>query len=484
MNNMPSRWDERNNSLLSLSDTLAAVSGTCLSSQKATDSFCFTSVVTDSRNVQSVSLFIPLVGENQDGHIYILPSIEKGASVVFVEKERYESKTLQLDKIISDYPLVTFIAVKNTLYALQNLASAYIKKFPNLKRIGITGSSGKTTTKEIIASVLSQKYNVIMNEGNLNSETGLPLSVFKVKSEHQVGIFEMGMNRRGEIAELASVLEPHLGVITNIGSAHIGMLGSRQAIAEEKKQIYSKFTKDSIAFIPRLDEYAAFLSKDVKGTVVYYGPLEEKQQEKDLGLEGTEFFVDDVKIKLSLSGKGSYYDALAAVAVGKALGCSLQEIKKGIEQVQPLFGRSQIVKGDITVVQDCYNANPESAEQALDFFASISEPKEQKLPILGDMLELGQVSLEAHKKLIMNALNYNFLGLVLIGSEMTKAFNQLASEVKTECVVKTYDSTDNDIEKVAEFAKEFLKGHGFVLLKGSRGMKLERLTPFFTGGNK
>lgn len=483
MNNMPSRWDERNNSLLSLSDTLNAVNGTCLCSQEAKDVFCFTKVVTDSRNVEKNTLFIPLVGEKQDGHGYIVSSIKAGATVVFVEEESYKKKDIFSDTIITDYPLVTFVIVKNTLYALQNLARAYIKKFPNLKRIGITGSSGKTTTKELIGSILSQKYKVIMNEGNLNSETGLPLSVFKVKKEHQVGIFEMGMNRQGEIAELASVLDPHLGVITNIGTAHIGLLGSKKQIAKEKKQIFSNFTDKSVAFIPKLDEYSTFLAEDVKGSLVFYGPKEEKHQVLDLGLKGTEFFVDDLVIRLPLPGKGNYYDALAAVAVGKALGCSLQEIKKGIEEVKPLFGRSQIIEGEITVVQDCYNANPESVEQALDFFASISNPTEKKLPILGDMLELGQDSLVLHKEIIKKALEYNFKGLVLIGSEMARGFKDLSTEIKKDCTVMIYDSTEKGIIQAGEFAKNFLNNKGLVLLKGSRGMQLERITPLLSGGN-
>ena len=220
-------------SLLSLDEVLLAAKGVLLN-KEVPETFCFTSVVTDSRQVSAGGLFVPLLGEKQDGHTYIPQALEKGATVVFVVKDKAK-ETDYVSLFVKRYPTVFFVAVENTLYALQHIACMYVKKFPKLIKIGITGSNGKTTTKEILAHLLSEKYSVIMNQGNLNSETGLPLSVFAIREYHEVGIFEMGMNRRGEISELASVLLPDVGVITNIGTAHIGILGSKDAIAEEKK---------------------------------------------------------------------------------------------------------------------------------------------------------------------------------------------------------------------------------------------------------
>ena len=228
---------------LNFEEVLRALDG------KALSNFCgesldFYGVATDSRNVKEGFIFVPLVG-TLDGHTFIDQAVENGAKIVFVTEYFYQfhsNKIFELKK-----QKITVICVSHTMYALQNLAALYVSKFPNLIKIGITGSSGKTTTKEIAVSVLKQKFNVVYNEGNLNSETGLPLSVFKIRPYHEVGIFEMGMNRKGEISELATVLKPNYGVITNIGTAHIGILGSRQNIATEKREIFRFFNSSCIA---------------------------------------------------------------------------------------------------------------------------------------------------------------------------------------------------------------------------------------------
>ena len=170
------------------------------------------------------------------------------------------------------YKNVSFVIVIDTKRALQDAARAYVEKFPKLKKIAITGSSGKTTTKEIAISIFKQEFNVIATKGNFNSETGLPLSVFNIRKEHEVGIFEMGMNRENEIAEIASVLKPNYAIISNIGTAHIGKLGSREDIAREKKRVFDYVMKDGFAFIPEDDDFVEYLSSGVKGSVVRFGP--------------------------------------------------------------------------------------------------------------------------------------------------------------------------------------------------------------------
>ncbi|HPS44233.1 MAG TPA: Mur ligase family protein, partial [Treponemataceae bacterium] len=242
---------------MTVSALAAAVRGTILCDYSPNNGF--SSVATDSRNVLPGSLFVPLMGEFLDGHTFIAKALESGAAVIFVDAA-HGSGSASLFCTLGKQYNASFIVVENTLHALQDAAGAYLKKFPKLLKIGITGSSGKTTTKEITGAIFSQKYRVIMNEGNLNSETGLPLSVFKVRPEHEVGIFELGMNRKGEITEIARVLMPKLALITNIGTAHIGILGSRQAIAEEKKEIFSFFDSDSTGFVPEDDDWKDFLS--------------------------------------------------------------------------------------------------------------------------------------------------------------------------------------------------------------------------------
>ena len=258
-------------SLLTFEELLSAVHGKYVGFSGSSDNFCFTSVVIDSRNVKEKSLFVPLIGEFQDGHKYIPEALAKGASVVFVTKSVYSSNVKFYMDLISNYKNVVFIVVENNLRSLQEAARFYVKKFPKLIKISVTGSSGKTTTKEIAVSILKQKYNVISNIGNLNSETGLPLSVFNIRNEHEVGLFEMGMNRVNEIGEIANVLRPNYGIITNIGNAHIGILGSMEKISEEKKKSLSFIKADGVAFIPASDKFANFLSSNVKGKTVKYG---------------------------------------------------------------------------------------------------------------------------------------------------------------------------------------------------------------------
>ena len=280
-------------SLLVLEDVISSADGIHL---LGGGDFCFTSVQTDSRSVVQGSLFVPLIGEKQDGHKYIPQAVEKGASAVLICLKNYEADPSFFTEISLKAPNVYFIGVQNTLTALQKIAGRYVEKFPDLIKIGVTGSSGKTTTKEIAASILRQKYNVITNEGNLNSETGLPLSVFKIRSEHTAGIFEMGMNRWDEIGEIAAVLKPRFAIVTNIGTAHIGILGSRQRIAEEKSKVFSHFNGFGTAFIPKNDDFADFLASQVDGNVVFYGPDAIQEEDdpckvefvRDLGLGGTE----------------------------------------------------------------------------------------------------------------------------------------------------------------------------------------------------
>ena len=254
------------NFLMDASELLEATNGVQLSGDEGD---CFSHVSIDSRSVEAFSLFVPLRGKNLDGHQFIEEAIKKGSKIVLVDSLYVKEEGFKLKKLSKIYGNA-FIEVENTLKALQDASHFYLGKM-NLKlKIGITGSSGKTTVKEMIGSLFSQKYNTFISQGNLNSETGLPLSIFMLKPSHEVGVFEMGMNRKGEIGELANVLNPDVAIITNIGTAHIGMLGSSQAIALEKKEIFSNFTHTSVGFIP--DCSFTNLLKDVKnGKMIVYG---------------------------------------------------------------------------------------------------------------------------------------------------------------------------------------------------------------------
>ena len=313
-----------------------------------------------------------------------------------------------------------------------------------------------------------------MNKGNLNSETGLPLSCFEIRSHHQVGVFELGMNRRGEMAEITGVLSPSLGVITNIGTAHIGILGSKDGIAQEKKQIFSNFSKDSVAFIPAMDSYKDFLKEGLAGKVVEYGP-EMVSSVAALGLDGTSFDYQGVTMNLPLPGRANFYDALAAVAVAQELGLTPEEIKQGLAKVQPLFGRSQVLKGDVTFIQDCYNANPDSMEAALDFFSDLELASGRKVLVIGDMLELGAASDEAHCKAVSQAQRTGSALMLFLGDAMSDAGNSVCGS-GAEAVLSLAGKDQDTIQKAVEKLSSFLQTGDVVLLKGSRGMGLERIT--------
>ncbi|UTC77605.1 UDP-N-acetylmuramoyl-tripeptide--D-alanyl-D-alanine ligase [Treponema sp. OMZ 799] len=455
-------------SLMTLEELLRSTDGKLV--YKSDSSNAFSSVVIDSRNVKDNSLFIPLRGEKQDGHIYIESALKNGAKFFAVDFEHLnENKTalLSLCKIYN----ASCIAVNNNLKALQDAARYYLSKFPNLYKIGITGSSGKTTTKEILSSIYSQKYNTVSTKGNLNSETGLPLSVFEVRPEHEAGIFELGMNRRGEIAEIASVLLPNAAIITNIGTAHIGILGTKQAIAEEKKEIFSYFNDDALGFIPDC-EFKEFLKNVSRGSIFTVSDNDSSlvQRIEDAGVSGSKIFYKGEEILFPLPGVYNVKNALLCIALAEKKGFSAKEIKSGLEAVRPLFGRSQVLHGFVTYFLDCYNANPHSMKSSIEFCDSINT-EYAKHYVLASMLELGAESEYEHKKIIEAALNSDADNLYFFGDDIFSAFEDL----KLSSSKKIYKFKTNQFDALKEQLKENLSKDDFVLLKGSRSMELERL---------
>lgn len=473
-----------NDSLLTMEELLPAVGGVHV---LGSGTLHFTSVRTDSRLVEKNALFIPLAGEKQDGHDFIPQAVEKGASAVFICMKNFEADSTFFVDVFRKHPDVNFIAVENTLAALQKAAARYVEKFPRLIKIAVTGSSGKTTVKEMLSSVLSQKYSVISNRGNLNSETGLPLSVFEIRKEHECGIFEMGMNREHEIAEIAAVLKPRFAVITNIGTAHIGRLGSREAIAREKAAVFNHFHGFGTAVIPYDDDFTDFLKEQAEGNVVLYGADSRTVQYKEnLGLHGTRLCIGGIETVLALPGTYNYRNALAAIALAEVLGLSAAEISRGIKSLKPLPSRSEVIEGAYTVVQDCYNANPDSMEKAICFFSSLAVPEgAKKILVLGDMLELGADSVRQHEIIGLAAARAQADMIIFIGTEMKAAFASAQNSCGKK-IIFIEGNNDSAMKKTAAEIRSFSPGQAktAVLLKGSRGMDLERITGLLLGENK
>jgi len=311
-----------------------------------------------------------------------------------------------------------------------------------------------------------------MNSGNLNSETGLPLSVFGVRSCHEAGIFEAGMNRKGEIGELAAVLKPDIALITNIGPAHIGILGSMEAIAEEKKQIFSQFTGTETALIPEDDPFRDYLARDVNGNVVFYGQKHLEAAGKctavlDRGLAGTEITWEGAPAGFGLPGKHNVRNALAAAALASEAGISAASIREGLSSVKGLFGRSEVLRGKTTVIRDCYNSNPDSAAEAIAFCDNVEWPG-RKVYIVGSMLELGDHEEAEHRKIGELLSESKADNIFLYGKEMKNA----------ACVLEEKNIPfffTEEMEKLSLAAKKYIHNGDLILLKGSRGCALEQL---------
>ncbi len=482
-------------SLLSLESVLSATSGKVLHDKKGS-SFYFDDVQTDSRNVRKNSLFVPLVGNFQDGHKFVGESVKKGAGVVFVNRNEYEKNPEVYDKISFENENVFIILVENTLSALQNAAECYVEKFPSLIKVAVTGSSGKTTTKEMIVSVLKQKYNVVYTQGNFNSETGLPLSVFKIRDENEVGVFEMGMNRENEIQEISKVLKPNFAVITNIGTAHIGILKSRENIAREKRKIFDYIDKNGTAFIPFNDDFKDFLSENVKGKIEYFGFGYETEANgikflHDKNLGGTDFLLNGTEISLKIPGKYNYEDALASCLVGKTLGVSDFEIKNALENFSNQASRMEIVDSvlscgtPVKIIKDCYNANFESMMSVLNLVEKTSVSA-RKICVLADMLELGEKSEEIHRKIgkYLEVSCFNFV--ILVGKMMAVAGEEISEKSERKVLVLKCDDKSSISEARRKAAEEILKyaeKDDVILFKGSRGMKLEEIIALIEKNN-
>lgn len=386
----------------------AAVGGTLLQDSGAP----VTGVTTDSRAVQPGQLFIPLVGERFDGHAYIAKALEGGAAGCLTAAA---PETLLPGKI--------YIQVADTRLALKALASWYRDKF-DLPVVQVTGSAGKTTTKEMIASVLSQRYNTLRTEGNFNNDIGAPLTLLRLMPEHQAAVIETGMNHFGEIRYLGEMVRPDIAVITNVGDAHIENLGNtRQGILRAKCEIFENLTPEGIAVLNGDDELlnTVTLPQTILRCGVGDGCGVRVTDIDDRGLEGVACTVtiEGEHYRLTTSAPGRYmiYPMAMAAAIGRRLGLTGEEIAAGVAAYTTVGSRMHLIRlpGERLVIDDCYNANPQSMAEGLRMLAA--SPARHRVAVLGDMGELGQLTAQAHRD--MGALTRR-LGLtaVAVGEKM------------------------------------------------------------------
>ena len=432
----------------------AAVGGTLLQDSGAP----VTGVTTDSRAVQPGQLFIPLVGERFDGHAYIAKALDGGAAGCLTARE---PETLLPGKL--------YIRVADTRLALKALASWYRDKF-DLPVVQVTGSAGKTTTKEMIASVLSQRYNTLRTEGNFNNDIGAPLTLLRLMPEHQAAVIETGMNHFGEIRYLGEMVRPDIAVITNVGDAHIENLGNtRQGILRAKCEIFENLTPEGIAVLNGDDELlnTVTLPQTILRCGVGDGCGVRVTDIDDRGLEGVACTVtiEGEHYRLTTSAPGRYmiYSMAMAAAIGRRLGLTGEEIAAGVAAYTTVGSRMHLIRlpGERLVIDDCYNANPQSMAEGLRMLAA--SPAQHRVAVLGDMGELGQLTAQAHRD--MGALTRR-LGLtaVAVGEKM-RALTETDPQAQWFATVE---------EAMPAIRQLFTPGTA-VLVKASHAMHFERI---------
>ncbi len=422
-----------------------------------------TSVSTDSRKIVPGTLFVPIKGEKTDAHNFIGATFAAGAAATLTQEHNEMADSH------------TWISVPSTEQALQQIAAVYRKKF-DIPFVGVTGSVGKTTTKEMIALALSAGLNVMKTEGNFNSQVGLPLTIFRLTAEHQAAVIEMGMSDFGEMGRLAQIAAPDYAVMTNIGISHIQQLKTQQNILSEKLHIIDRFHKGSVLFLNGDDKLLAGLQGKLDTEIVYFGTqpwCDFRAEDIIISNNATQFALISAygtqSVKLPVLGIHNVTNALAGLAVAHALGVSLDKAAAKLAEYQPLAMRQQIhCVNEVTIIDDSYNASPDAIKSSVDVLCSFHDGK--RVAVLADMLELGDFSQKAHFDVGVYVAKAG-VNLLLTVGERAREIAKGAQSVNPELVCKIFE---NNEEAIAEL-KSSLTGGDAVLIKGSRGMRTDQI---------
>jgi len=403
-------------------------------------------ITIDSRSIKKNSIFFSLKGNNFNGNKFARESLNNGCKYAIIDEKKYLNKNC--------------ILVKDTKETLQKLAAFHRKKL-NIPLIGITGTNGKTTTKELVSKVLSSKYKCYSTDGNLNNQIGVPISILEIRQDHEIAVIEMGANKIGEIKNLCKIAQPEAGIITNIGKVHLEGFGNYNGIIKAKTELYDYlYLKKGIVFVNNDDKL--LIEKSSKLNTYSYG----NEINSSIKSEKKEVFpflklkIDNTLISSNLTGEFQYYNIMAACAIGTYYNISINKIKKSIESYIPKNNRTEIVKTKKNfIILDAYNANPSSMSIMIDSFQKLN--KKNKLCILGEMRELGKYSEEEHNK-IYNKLVDIGIETIYIGDK----FNNI---------------TENHYANIEDFILNMDKynlTNRSILIKGSRSVYLEKVVSF------
>jgi UDP-N-acetylmuramoyl-tripeptide--D-alanyl-D-alanine ligase len=467
--------------VLTLADTLEALTGTRIDLPPV----IISEAAIDSRQVTPAGLFVALPGERVDGHNFVASAFERGAHIALVERDLtasfplldLRSGSLPADFTLPALPLCLW--VNNTLEAFQKIAAFWRRKLPQIRIVGITGSVGKSTTKELVADVLAQRYRTLRNPGSLNNETSLPLTLFRLSEGYERAVIEMGFYVPGEIAFLCDLALPQVGVITNIGTVHAERAGSQEAIALGKSELVQALppaSQGGVAILNYDDPWVRPMAEKTQAQVFYYGldPAADLWADsiEGLGLDGIRFRLhyhsEDLTLRVPLIGQHSVHTALRAAAVGLVEGLTWEEIISGLQQgnTQLRLAAVQSINGAL-LLDDSYNASPESVLAALNL---LSELQGRKIAVLGEMRELGQ---------------YEQAGYDLVGRRVAEVADILVtvgdrSRLIAETALRSGFSKARitslpDVPEAIEFLLQFLHQGDVCLVKGAHGMAMGRI---------
>ena len=420
--------------------------------------------VTDSRQIEKDYLFIAIKGEKVDGHEFIPAVFEKGALAVLCENELTDSAG-------------PYIRVKSTKEAMKKLAAFY-RRGLNLKVVGITGSVGKTSTKEMIASVLSEKYNVLKTAGNFNNEIGVPITIFRIRSEHEVAVLEMGISDYGEMDRLSTMVYPDICVITNIGYCHLENLGTRDGVLQAKTECFSHMKEGGIAILNGDDDKLCTKTKVNGSKTVFYGMGENENYSvyatnvRNLGFDGVRAQIHtpqgEFLAKIMIPGEHNIYNALAATAVGLRLGLTLEQIEQGIAKTKAIAGRTNFINiGGMTVIDDCYNANPISMKTSIQV---LSHAEGRSIAVLGDMGELGEDEHKLHREVGICVGQQNIHTLFCTG-ELAQEYATTARQTNPNVKIFYFSTREEMTKELLNYVRE----GDTILVKASHFMEFSKV---------